>query len=37
MKVGNGDEGGRGSEGMQSKIIISSKSSHPYLMIMVSS
>jgi hypothetical protein len=37
MKVGNGDEGGRGSVGMQSKIIISSRSSHPYLMIMVSS
>ena len=37
MKIGNGDEGGRWSEGMQSKIIISSRSSHPYLMIMVSS
>ena len=36
MKVGNGDEGGRWSEGMQSKIIISSRSSHPYLMIMAS-
>ena len=37
MTVGNGDEGGRWSEGMQSKIIISSGSSHPYLLIKVSS
>ena len=33
----NGDGGGRWSEGKQSKAIISSRSSHPYLMIMVSS
>ena len=34
---GSGDEGGRWSEGMQSKAINSSRSSHPYLMIMVRS
>jgi len=33
----NGDGGGRWNEGMQTKAILSSRSSHPYLMIMVSS
>jgi hypothetical protein len=36
-KMEIGDKGGRWSEDMQSKIIISSSSTYPYIMTMVSS